>query len=325
MARTVIRGGGALIYGPLLYGDFGAAMTAGYSVPDNQTSPDGFTPAYQLDAGFPKAFPTKPNLDPAQLDTGNFPAVGGQFISPGMGRPSVTYNWSLQVQQEFARNLIGTIGYIGQEAQNLRSALQNINNIPLSAFSYGDHLSNDNVSAGAPADGISAPYPTFNGQLYRALRPLPQYDYIATDCCLQNVGHSSYHALVASLKQSTRFGLTFQASYTWQKNLTDADSALENNQPNLSQDQNIYDHRLEKSVSSQNIPNTFVLNYLYAMPFGKGRSFLNHGNLTNLFVGGWTVGAIQRYQSGQPISFGCATGIPGLPELHSLQQRRRRV
>ena len=98
--KTVIRGGGALIYGPLLYGDFGAAMTAGYTVPSNQTSPDGFSPAYQLDAGFPKAFPTKPNLDPAQLDTGNFPAVGGQFISPGMGRPSVTYNWSLQMQQE---------------------------------------------------------------------------------------------------------------------------------------------------------------------------------------------------------------------------------
>ncbi len=308
--KTVVRGGGALIYGPLLYGDFGGSMTVGYTVPDNATSPDAFTPAYQLDAGFPKAFPTKPNLDPAQLDTGNFPFVGGEFISPNMGRPSVTYNWSLQVQQEFARNLIGTIGYIGQEAQNLRSALQNINNIPLSDLSYGDHL-NDNLSAGNPADGVSAPYPTFNGQVFRALRPLPQYDFIATDCCLQNVGHSSYHALVASLNQSLRFGLAFQASYTWQRNLTDADSALENNQPNLQQDQNIYNHRLEKSVSIQNIPNTFVVSYIYALPFGKGKSFLNHGTVANLLVGGWKVGGIQRYQSGQPISFGCATGIPG--------------
>lgn len=308
--RTVIRGGGALIYGPLLYSDFGGSMSAGYSVPDNATSPNAFTPAYQLDSGFPTPFPTAPNLNPAQLDTGTFPNFGGEFISPGMGRPSVTYNWSLQIQQELSRNLIFTAGYIGQEAQNLRSALQNINNIPLSDFSYGNHLF-DNVSTGKPADGISAPYPTFNGQLYRALRPLPQYDFIATDCCLQNVGHSSYHALVVSLNQSTRYGLHFQASYTWQKNLTDADSALSNNQPNEQQDQDIYDHRLEKAVSVQNVPNTFVINYIYALPFGKGQKFLNNNAALDYLVGGWKIGGIQRYQSGQPISFACATQPPG--------------
>jgi hypothetical protein len=310
--KAVLRGGGALIYGPLLYGDFGGSMTQGYTVQSNAFSTDqGFSPAYQLDKGFPNAFPTAPNLNPAQVDNGQYPSVGGEFISPGMGRPSVTYNWSLQLQREVAKNLIATIGYIGQEAQNLRSALQNINNIPLSDFSYGDHLNQDNVSAGHPADGVNAPYPTFNHPLYFALRPLPQYDFIATDCCLQNVGHSSYHALVTSLNQSTRFGLSFQASYTWQRNLTDADSALENNQPNLQQDQNIFNHRLEKSVSVQNIPNTFVVNYIYSLPFGKGKAFLNKGALVNVLVGGWKIGGIQRYQSGQPISFGCATGIPG--------------
>jgi hypothetical protein len=30
----------------------------------------------------------------------------------------------------------------------------------------------------------------------------------------------------------------------------------------------------------------------------------------DLLIGGWQVGGIQRYQSGQPIGFGCATGIP---------------
>ncbi len=309
--KTVLRGGGALIYGPLLYDDFGSAMTVGYSVPVSASVGDGFTPAFQLDSGFPIPFPTEPNLDPGQLDTGGFAAVGGTFISKDMGKPSVTYNWSLQVQQELSQDLIMTIGYIGQEAQNLRSALQNINNIPLSAFSYGDHLL-DNVSPGAPADGVSAPYPTFNGQLYRALRPFPQYDFIATDCCLQNVGHSSYHALVTSLNRRFRNGLNFTASYTWQKNLTDADSALANNNPNgLRQDQNIFNHRLEKSVSYQNIPHTAVFSYLYELPFGKNKMFLNKSNTLNYLVGGWQIGGIQRYQSGQPVSFGCASQIPG--------------
>ena len=309
--KTVFRGGGAMIYGPLQYDDFGSAMTVGYTVPVSASVGDGFTPAFQLDSGFPKAFPTAPNLDPGQLDTGGFGAVGGSFISKDMGRPSVTYNWSFQLQQELAQDLILTIGYIGQEAQNLRSALQNINNIPLSAFSYGDHLL-DNVSPGHPAQGVSAPYPTFNGQLFRAIRPLPQYDFIATDCCLQNVGHSSYHALVTSMNRRFRNGVNLTASYTWSKNLTDADSTLANLNPGgLQQDQNIYDHRLEKSVSYQNIPHTFVLSYLFELPFGKGRHFLNNNTALNYLVGGWQVGGIQRYQSGQPVSFGCATGIPG--------------
>ncbi len=309
--KSVIRGGGALIYGPLQYDDFGGSMTVGYTVPVTASVGDGFSPAFQLDAGFPKAFPTAPNLDPGQLDTGGFAPVAGSYIGKEMGRPSVTYNWSLQIQQEFARDLIFTLGYIGQEAQNLRSALQNINNIPLSAFSYGDHLL-ENVSAGQPAQGIGAPYPTFNGQLYRAIRPFPQYDYIATDCCLQNVGHSSYHALVASMNRRFRNGLNFTASYTWQKNLTDADSALANTNPGgYQQDQNIYDHRLEKSVSYQNIPHTLVISYLYELPFGKNKTFLSRGGALNYLVGGWQIGGIQRYQSGQPVSFGCASGIPG--------------
>lgn len=28
-------------------------------------------------------------------------------------------------------------------------------------------------------------------------------------------------------------------------------------------------------------------------------------------IGGWDLGAVQRYMSGEPISFGCASGIPG--------------
>ncbi len=310
--KVVLRAGGSLIYGPLQYDDFGGAMTAGYDVPVNAISSDGFTPAYQLDSGFPQAFPTKPNLDPAQLDNGRFPAVGGEFISKSMGRPSVTSNWSLQLQGELAQDLIMTVGYIGQSAQNLRSALQNINNIPLSDFAYGDHLSQDFISAGHPADGVSAPYPTFNGQLYRALRPLPQYDYIATDCCLQNVGHSSYDAMVVSLDRRFRQGFNLQASYTWSKNLTDADSLLANLNPSqLQQDQNIYDHRLEKAVSVENIPQTFVVSYLINLPFGKGRKYFNQNKLANYVIGGWEIGGIQRYQSGQPVSFGCAFGIPG--------------
>ena len=180
----------------------------------------------------------------------------------------------------------------------------------------GDTLT-ANIPQGGSVAGIQAPFPTFAGQVQHALRPFPQYDFIATDCCLQNVGHSSYNALIASLARQFRNGLNLQLSYTWSKNLTDADSILPGVNPGVAQDQNTFDHRQEKAVSVQNVPHTFVASYLYELPFGRGKAFLNRGGIANFALGGWQIGGIQRYQSGSPFAFGfnggsgCATAIPG--------------
>ena len=66
----------------------------------------------------------------------------------------------------------------------------------------------------------------------------------------------------------------------------------------------------EKAISTQDIPQNFVASELYELPFGKGKQFLNRGPLSYV-VGGWEVGGVQRYMSGQPVSFGSSTGIPG--------------
>ena len=313
--KTVFRGGFDILYGPLQYTDFGGGTTQGYTSNPNPRSPNGFTPAFQIDSGFP-AFSRNVNLDPGQMDGGPgvFNTIPNNTITPRMGRPAQVYNWSFQMQQQVAQDLIFTIGYIGQSAQNLRSSLENINNIPLSDLALGDKLVG-NIPEGGSYQGINAPYPTFAGQVQNALRPFPQYDFIATDCCLQNVGHSSYEALISSLARQFRNGLNLQLSFTWAKNETDADSILPNTNAGVAQDQDVFDHRLEKSVSTQNIPYTFVGSYLYELPVGKGKAFLNRGGIADFVLGGWEIGGIQRYQSGQPFSFGGASGIPGYQNL----------
>lgn len=323
--RAVIRGGGAIIYGPLQYSDFGSSMTTGYTrnpgVGSIYTGPGtagGYTPAFQLDAGFPSYISYAPSLDPTQLTAvngiGSFGAVAGEVILPNEGRPSMTSNWSLQLQDELAQDLIFTIGYIGQSAQNLHSGfLSNINNISPTYFSLGDHLSDqyNYIPQGGSSLGVKAPYSNFAGNLGQALRPFPQYDYIAGDCCLENLGHSSYDAMVVSLNRRFRQGFNLQASYTWQKNLTDADSSIPFSfEPQQVQGESSSNLRLEKAVSLQNIPQTFSLSYLVELPFGHGRKYLNNNKALDYLVGGWEIGAIQRYQSGQPIAFGCQTGIP---------------
>lgn len=311
--KFAVRGGFSTLYAPLLYNDFGGATTVGYNNPVFQQG-NGFDPAFNLDGGV--ATPSaKENLDPAFFDSGNSsaPTPFSNYIKPSYGRPPQVNQWNLQIQQELAKDLILTLGYIGSAGSHLRSALENINNMPRSNFALGDELTRPFATT-APVTGATSPYAKFNtaAPYQQALRPFPQYGYIATDCCLQNVGHSSYEALIASLERRFRAGLNVQASYTWSKDITNADSALPGFNAGVNQEQDPSNSKSQKSLSIQDIPNTFVVSYLYELPFGKGKPFLNFNNpLARSIVSGFELGGVQRYQSGEPLSFGCADGIPG--------------
>ena len=160
--------------------------------------------------------------------------------------------------------------------------------------------------------GSKLPYTGFNtrAQFQHSLRPFPQYGFIATDCCLQNVGHSSYHAMIVSIERRFSHGLNLQGSYTWAKSITNADSLIGVTN-GVAQEQDPSNSKSQKSISNQDIPHTFVTSFIYELPFGHNKMFLNHGGLVNALVGGFKVGGVLRYQSGQPVSFGCADGIPG--------------
>jgi hypothetical protein len=53
-----------------------------------------------------------------------------------------------------------------------------------------------------------------------------------------------------------------------------------------------YDHR-----------QVFVQSYLYDLPFGRGKKWLNSGGLTSAVFGGWRVGGILTVQTGSPLNF----------------------
>lgn len=308
--KTVIHGGGGILYGPLQYDDFGGSMNAGYKSSPVFPSKNGFDPSFQIDAGYP-SFPAPPILDPGVYNGTYLP---GSYIEKGAGRPAAIYDWNLEVQQQVVQNLILSVGYIGSAGQNLQANNQNINNVPYAKeFSTGGNTLNAHL-LGNPY-GVATPFPGYFNlwgdgvAIQQALRPFPQYDFIDSGCCLQATGHSSYEALLVSLKSQFK-DLTMQASYTWSKNLNDTDSALPNTNPGQPQVQNPANLHQEKAISIQDIPNTFVVSYLYHLPVGKNERYFNHGPASYV-LGGWQVGGIQRYQNGQPIAFCCAVGIPG--------------
>ncbi len=305
--NTSVRGGFGIYYGPLDYAAFGGENQLGFSAQPRFNVGDKFTPAIpgSIDAGIP-SYPKPPNLDPTQA---NGQSVGDQFnpgyIAASYGRPGMTLNWSVEVQQQLATDLILTLGYIGQSSSHLRSALAQINNVNPTFYSLGNDLNTD-ISL-LPRAKI--PYTGFTGTLGQSLRPFPQYQTIGTSGGLENLGHSSYNALTAKLERRFHSGLNLLASYTWSKTLTDSDSALPAFATFVQAPgsvQNPSNLKGEKALSFQDTPHNFVVSYIYELPVGKGKRYLNHNPVINAVAGGWQVGAVQRYLSGQPVAFSCA-------------------
>ncbi len=317
--KTAIRGGFGIYYGPLDYSDFGSANQLGFTANPSFHNGDNFSQAYcngvqtvgtttacSNVSGFDQRFPSftpPPNLDPTQAnnqDLGN--QLAGEYIAPGYGRPAAIYNYGLQVQQEFARDLIFTLGYIGTVGTHLHSDLAQINDLNPKFFGLGAAL-------GQPlAPGATAPYPGFSGSLAQSLRPFPQYFNIFSGGGIENLGHSSYNALTAKMERRFSNGLNLLASYTWSKTLTDADSVM----PAFSafdggagSVQNPYNLKGEKAVSFQDVPQNFVVSYIYELPIGKGKKFLGDSRVATALLGGFQIGGINRYVSGTPTAFAC--------------------
>jgi hypothetical protein len=290
-----------------------AGIPAGYSLTaqvNNVANP--FAPAELLDPasaaspvvvnpgiyGVPAAG-SAVNYDRSQLNNQSIP-----WNQRGFGRPGFYQTWGASAQQLVTTDLIFTLGYLGSRGTHLGSNLLSVNNLPVSDFSLGADLTK-------PASSL--PYPTFSGTVAQSLRPFPQYAFINTAAFGENRGQLSYNALIAKLERRFHNGLNLLASYTWSKMLTDTGNIISGSLGGayVANIQNPTNLRAEKAVSPEDVPQIFVVSYLYQLPFGKGKRLLHDNHTLNYVVGGWSFTGIQRYQSGQPLGFASATGVPG--------------
>jgi hypothetical protein len=320
---TVLRGGYSIYYAPLSYSDFGGALTSGTTATPDFKSADNYTPVQSWDVGFPAYTPPSNNSSPTLLNFTN----SANTVLPSYNRPGMVQNWDLEIQHQLAQDLIFTIGYVGQHGTRLHSNLAQINTLNPVFNNLGANLGlpvTDPAAAPILASlGVTVPSwfnpgwgPSGNNTIGQLLRPFPQFGTIGTNCCLENVGQSTYNALEAKIERRFRNGLNLLASYTFSKTLTDADSNYANPftgfNSNVFGAQNPYNLKAEKAVSYQDIPHTLVLSYMYEPPIGPGKRYLSHG-VASKVLGGWQVGGVQRYQSGSPgVIQASATSIPSV-------------
>jgi hypothetical protein len=160
------------------------------------------------------------------------------------------------------------------------------------------NLLNNNVGAMASTLAFS---PTFrNNRLNLAPNFFVANPNAAFARVLGNFSYSNYHSLQLELRRRFSNGLQFQANYTLSRTFTDSNGS----QSTLESYRTLRNLKLDRSPSDQDQRHRFVANFIYDLPFGRGRRYLSNlwGPLGKA-IEGWTVGGIFTYQSGSPFFF----------------------
>ena len=303
------------------------------NVPFFSGIPNGFAPGFQgtnvvnspfdWDSGYPGVFqPGSKNVDPEYL----FPIVS---VSPDALMGGFNDVFNIGAQFEVSPNTRLEVAYIGNRGHHLPDSalawdepssstfLNTVNSNPgIAPYNYGTWVSCP--TKGAPISGftgINCPYNNFYGPALAAIAPYPQIANWSTSIWyyynLAYVGlplaKSYYDSMVIDLVKRTGRGLTADLNYTLSRQERDTytveqDTANSFYTPvqdfaNLNQ----ATHTLS-GFDQEHIVKGFAL---YQLPFGKGQHWLPKPNrFLNGLVGGWTLGGLVLYDTGQPMSIG---------------------
>jgi len=241
----------------------------------------GFQPPFavaQINAATPITSLTLQNGFPTQISTPN-QTTNTYAVDPNY-RLAYVQSWNLNIQQEAKGGVVVNIGYTG---------------------SKGTHL-----------DIVRAPDETQSGlPLLTPCNPAPP---AGTPCAQpflfeSSEGSSILHQGVLRVRKRMRNGFSMGGTYTYSKSIDDA-SSIGGGATVVAQ--NDLDIAAERSLSTFDQRHRFVADYIYDLPFGKDRKWLNNDGKAQTFLGGFALSGDMTLASGTPFSpqvFGRAVDI----------------
>jgi hypothetical protein len=257
----------------------------------SQQTLDNIRPAFVLSQG-PTVAP-----QPSGPDAGLGQGVFGVQRDNGSG---YAQQWNLSLQKTFGENWSVETGYLGSKLTRLGVPDINLNQLTVEQLRQASLLTQQvpNPYAGQlPANSLLGTPAIPRAQL---LRPFPRFTTVAL--YRNNLGHSTYHSFQSRIEKRLSRGLTFSAAYTFSRLIDDAgavfDSAVLTGPAANFQAADSFNRRLEKDVSTGNIPHIFAGGFVYELPLGRGR-----------LRSGWQFAGMIRSQSGSPLAVTQATNL----------------
>jgi hypothetical protein len=295
--------------------------------------PNGFAPGFQgtntvnspfdWDSGYPGVFqPGNKNVNPESL-------FGLVSVSPDALMGGFNDVFNIGAQYELTPNMRLEVAYVGNRGHHLpdsalawdepsSSTFLNTVNANPGINPYNDYIycTTQGVPVtGQGVNGITCPYNNFYGPALAAIAPYPQianwsssiwyyYDLAYVGLPLAK---SYYDSMVVDLVKRAGPNLSMDLNYTLSRQERDTYTVEQDTSnsfytpvqdfANLKQ----ATHALS-GFDQENIVKGYVL---WQLPFGRRQHWLPKPNrILNAFVGGWTLGGLVLYDTGQPMSIG---------------------
>jgi hypothetical protein len=129
----------------------------------------------------------------------------------------------------------------------------------------------------------------------------------------RSTGNSAYNGMQVTLRKAMSSGLQFDLNYTFSKSIDIGSNAERINEFEgfgfSSQVINSWAPNQLRAVSDFDTRHQINANWVYEMPFGRGRRFgSGMGKIANAVIGGWGLSGIVHWTSGLPFSMGSGAG-----------------
>jgi len=312
---VVVRGGWGIIYGQQLL-ELGAAP--GFSAYTTAISQPGFPGVFNPAITF---------ANPIQ--TGLLPIVGSgyglatnmgagiSFPDPNMDIPR-TMQYDFEIQKSIGKDWLFTLAYVGSKANRL-NVNQNLNYVPLADLPYTMNFTqNTSAPGGGGVPGtvpvvdpttsflnqtVTNPFAVPNQYLgetkgtylqagkvsqSQLLYQYPEFSQVTEDWI--PIGRSHYNAMQFEIIKRLSYNLTFSANVTWSKTL----QSLGFIDP--------HDPFPRQTISQNDMPRHFTMNFVYKGPFGPGQRYLSQTNpVVSRIVSGWEISATPMLEDGEPL------------------------
>ena len=266
--KTVVRAGYGIFYGG--EENQGGYPNRGEAVPFNST--------VQLNRTTVDNFVSNPYFNSVNGVSGGFPInVFSLDVPPAFRgitsnfRNPLVHKWNVALQHQIGKDMTAEVSYVGNKQMH-SVRIWDPNTCPNSS------LADYNCDA-------NRPNPALGGLSY-----VSSFDF------------GRYSGLTGKFEKRYSNGLQFLTTYTWGHALANGGTTLTGSSNSGSKDRR--NLALGYSSAAWDVRHSSVTSFMYDLPFGTGRKYMNSSKGLDYVLGHWQVNSVITFRTGQPYGLG---------------------
>ena len=252
-----------------------------------------------FDSGFFPLHPPDLPFDPSIPDG----ALQAPQIFPVNFRNPALNSWFVGVQRELPGQIVLDLSYVGNQAHHIfRDRDPNPPQPELVAELLAFCSDPDN-EFGCTTDTVSGAGNLYSGKEFGVL-PFNAVAHNAigrsglSAVLVESASNANYNAMQLKVSKRLQHGLQLQGAYTWSHSIDDSNDPIVPGGAGVSFVRNPLNPGQDRGNSDHDIRHVGVINYIYELPFGRGKGFANSGVLGRVLEG-FEFSGIITMQSGR--------------------------